>query len=278
MQAYKSNYLDVNGIKLHYIEYPNASKPKLLLLHGLTANALTFNGLIEAGLNKNWHIIAIDFRGRGQSTKRAFKYSITDHGNDIIGLLDYLEIESIAVAGHSFGGLMSTWMAYRHPTRVNRLWIIDAAPTMNPKTTQMLMPALSRIDKKFDNFDAFIEAIKKSEYMTEWDDSMLPYYRADVEDLKDGRVECKSDIADVVQISTHVSIEPWNKYFTSLKQQTTIIVGRDAYTLGEPILPMYLAERAANNMLDADVLEVHGNHQTMLFGKGAREIVKIIQN
>jgi pimeloyl-ACP methyl ester carboxylesterase len=277
MQAYKSNYLDVNGIKLHYIEYPNATKPKLLLLHGLTANALTFNGLIEAGLNKHWHVIAIDFRGRGNSTKRAFKYSITDHGNDIIGLLDFLQIDNIAVAGHSFGGLMSTWLAYRHANRVNRLWILDAAPAMNPKTPQMLMPALSRVDKKYENFDAFLTAIKNSEYMIKWDDAMLPYYKADVDELKDGRVECKSDIADIVQISTHVGMEPWSKYFSSLTQQVTLIVATDAYTLGEPILPMYLAERAASNMRDAEVIEVPGNHQTMLFGEGARRIVGLIR-
>jgi pimeloyl-ACP methyl ester carboxylesterase len=277
MQAYKSNYLDVNGIKLHYIEYPNATKPKLLLLHGLTANALTFNGLIEAGLNKNWHVIAVDFRGRGNSTKRAFKYSITDHGNDIVGLLNHLQIDKIAVAGHSFGGLMSTWLAYRHADRVNRLWILDAAPAMNPKTPQMLMPALSRVDKKYENFDAFLTAIKNSEYMIQWDDAMLPYYKADVDELKDGRVECKSDIADIVQISTHVGMEPWSKYFSSITQQVTLIVATDAYTLGEPILPMYLAERAVSNMKDAEVIEVRGNHQTMLFGEGAKKIVGLIR-
>jgi pimeloyl-ACP methyl ester carboxylesterase len=277
MQAYKSNYLDVNGIKLHYIEYPNATKPKLILLHGLTANAFAFNGLIEAGLNKNWHVIAIDFRGRGKSSKRAFKYSVSDHGNDIIGLLDHLQIENIAVAGHSFGGLMATWLAYRHPNRVNRLWIIDAAPSMNPKAPQMLMPAVSRVDKKFENFDVFLNAIKSSEYMIQWDDAMLPYYKADVEELKDGRVECISDISDIVQISTHVSMEPWNKYFSSITQQVTLIVATDAYTLGEPLLPMYLADRAVKNMKDAEIVEISGNHQTMLFGAGAKAMVKLIK-
>jgi pimeloyl-ACP methyl ester carboxylesterase len=274
MQAYKNHFLETNGINLHYIEYPRAHKPFLLLLHGLTANALAFNGLVEAGLNEHWHIFAVDFRGRGQSSKRTFQYSIRHHALDIIGLLDELKIPSIAIAGHSFGGLLSTYLAYHYPERVHQLFILDAAPVMNPKAAQMLMPAVSRIDKRYKNFDEFIEAIKSSEYMLKWDDAMLPYYKADVKVDDRGGVECISDMSDIIQISTHVSMEPWAVYFSKLKQNTVLFVAQEAYTMGEPLLTEQLAKRAFATMRNATYVQVSGNHQTMLFGDGAKEIVQ----
>jgi pimeloyl-ACP methyl ester carboxylesterase len=273
MQAYKSQFIDTNGIKLHYIEYPRADKPLLLLMHGLTANSLAFNGLIEAGLNEHWHILSVDFRGRGQSSKKTFQYSIRHHALDIIGLLDHLKIPSIALVGHSFGGLMSTYLAYHFPERVHQLFILDAAPVMNPKAAQMLMPAVGRIDKRYSSFDEYLAALKASEYMLEWDDAMLPYYKADVRVDDRGNVECISDMSDIIQISTHVSMEPWSVYFSKLKQRTTLFVAQDAYTLGEPLLTEQLATRTFATMRNASYVRITGNHQTMLFGMGAAQIV-----
>ena len=87
-QSFTNHFAKVNGIKMHYIEYKN-DKPKLLLLHGLTANAHAFEGLIQSGLSDHFHVLSIDFRGRGLSDKTPFKYSIRNHAEDIIALLDY---------------------------------------------------------------------------------------------------------------------------------------------------------------------------------------------
>jgi pimeloyl-ACP methyl ester carboxylesterase len=59
--TFNSHLIDVNGIKMHYIEYKN-DKPKILLMHGLTANAHAFEGLIRAGLTDHFHVFSIDFR------------------------------------------------------------------------------------------------------------------------------------------------------------------------------------------------------------------------
>lgn len=66
-----SAFADVNEIRLHYITYRN-DKPQLLLLHGLTANAHAFHGLVQAGLTDHFSVISIDQCGRGLSSKPAF--------------------------------------------------------------------------------------------------------------------------------------------------------------------------------------------------------------
>jgi pimeloyl-ACP methyl ester carboxylesterase len=267
--------IEANNINLHCLQYQN-SQEHLLMLHGLTANAYAFNGLIQAGLADKWNVLSIDQRGRGKSTKPAFRYSIRDHALDVISLMDKLGIASTSICGHSFGGLMATYLAYHFPKRINKVIILDAAPKMNPKAPQMLMPAISRIDKRYSNFDAYLAQIKASEYLTFWDEQMLPYYLADVATAPDGSVECVSNISDIMQISTHVAIEPWKMYYEGFQQKSLMVVGLDEYTMGEPLMPDYLAKETVKRMVDCRYIEVEGNHQTMLFGEGAKKIVEAI--
>jgi len=122
MTKYSSHVVPVNEIELHYIHY-KSDAPTLLLMHGLTANAHAFDGLINAGLQESFNILSVDLRGRGLSSKTAFRYSIQDHAEDIIQWLDALQIETISVCGHSFGGLLSTHLAFHYPERFDKLII-----------------------------------------------------------------------------------------------------------------------------------------------------------
>ncbi|MBX9448383.1 MAG: alpha/beta hydrolase [Taibaiella sp.] len=120
MQNYIDHHIQTNGIHLHFIEYPNIDKPVLILMHGLTANAHAFGGLVAAGLAENYRLIIPDLRGRGQSDKPAFRYTFRDHALDIIGLMDHLGLDAAVLGGHSFGGLLSVYMAVHFPKRVEK--------------------------------------------------------------------------------------------------------------------------------------------------------------
>ncbi len=63
---YQDHFITTNRINLHFIEYnPGKDKPALILMHGLTANAHAFDGLISRGLSKDFRVISPDLRGRG---------------------------------------------------------------------------------------------------------------------------------------------------------------------------------------------------------------------
>jgi pimeloyl-ACP methyl ester carboxylesterase len=51
-------YIDTNGIRLHYLDYPGDG-PILILMHGLTANAHAFEGLIRAGLSPQLRVLGM---------------------------------------------------------------------------------------------------------------------------------------------------------------------------------------------------------------------------
>lgn len=270
-----NHFAQVNKIDLHFIQYQN-SNPKLLLLHGLTANAHAFHGLIQAGLHEHYSVISVDQRGRGLSSKPAFAYSIREHALDVIGLLDHLEIEKIHICGHSFGGLMATYLAHHFPERIDQIIILDAAPRMNPNTPEMLAAALSRIDERYPSFEHYIETVKKAPYITFWDDAMLEYYKADVATAEDGSVEPRSNLSDIGQIAYNVSKEPWETYFQELHHHTMLINAVEDYTLSQPLLPDHLAKDAVESMKNGIYEVAGGNHQTMLFGEPSFEIVKHI--
>lgn len=275
MYNYESKIAAVNQINIHYLDFKN-EHPPLLLLHGLTANAFAFNGLIQAGLADHFRVISIDFRGRGLSSKVAFHYSIREHAADVMGLLDHLGIDKIHVCGHSFGGLMASYLAYHFPDRFERIVILDAAPQMNPKAAEMLGPALSRIDTRFASFETYLETIRQAPYLHFWDTAMEAYYRADVATAADGSVEPISNLSDIIQIATHVSKEPWDTYFTSITHEVLLVVALDEYTMEMPLLPDQKAREIVSRMHHATLHEMHGNHQTMLFGDHARELVEMI--
>lgn len=270
---YTSHFFERNDVRLHCIEYPN-NGPALLLMHGLTANSHAFSGLIQANLADHFHVYSIDFRGRGKSDKVAFHYSIREHGEDVIAFLDHFNIERIHLCGHSFGGLLATWLAYHYPERVDKVVILDAAPEMNPKSAEMLVPALGRLDHRFESFEAYLEVIRQAPYLSFWDEAMLPYYQADVETAPDGTVEPIPNLQDIIQVATHVSKENWSMYFTHIPHQVLLVVALDHYTLGMPLLPEHKARDIVSRMKNARLMEIHGNHQTMLFGKYAAELVQ----
>src|SRR5262245_18645229 len=57
---------DVNGLRLHYLEWGPATKPPMILLHGIARHAHTFDHL-AADLARDYRVLAVDMRGHGDS-------------------------------------------------------------------------------------------------------------------------------------------------------------------------------------------------------------------
>jgi pimeloyl-ACP methyl ester carboxylesterase len=266
-----------HGVNLHYIKYENPDKPVLLLLHGLTANCRAFEGLISNGLHKHFSIVSVDLRGRGLSDKPLFGYSLKMHALDIIELIRRLNLKKVNVVGHSYGGLLASFLCNFYPRTFSKLVLLDSAPEMNKKTPEMLQTALSRLDKVYTNKQEYLDSIKKAPYITFWDDDMLTYFDADIEVLENGTASPRPNLAQIMQVAFDVGISPLPKYFKALRQHAMLICATENYNLGEPILPGYLAEKAAANMKNCKLEYVEANHHTMVYGKYAKQIVGYIE-
>jgi pimeloyl-ACP methyl ester carboxylesterase len=271
-------------LNVHYIDVPN-DRPPLVLLHGLSANAHCFSGLIAAGLGESFRIVAPDLRGRGKTDKPAVGYSIPDHVRDVLDLLDLLGLERVVLAGHSFGGYVAIYIAAKHPERVEKLIIIDAAITLNPRVGELLKPSLDRLTRVSPSVDEYLTEARMAPHLNGfWDDSIEAYFRAEIEENADGSAQSATSASAIAQSMQGLVTEPWNELVASVHQPTLLLNAVGAYgPSGTPALvePEY-ARATADRFPDSRYVVVPGNHMTMVFGDGAaavnREIISFVNS
>ena len=271
-------FVRVNNIQLHYLDHQGGDPP-LVLMPGLTANASSFDGLIKAGLSPALRVLALDLRGRGLSQKPDSGYSLADHAADVLGLLDALELRQVVLGGHSFGGLLSIYMAAKNPERVSKLVIIDAAGSMHPRVRELIKPSVDRLGKVLPSWEAYLEAMKQMPfYQGWWDPTIESYYRADVEIRGDGTVKPRSRPEAIIEAVEKSLAEDWAQLLRAVRQPVLLLNAPGPYGPPgtPPVLPREQAMDTVNMLSDARYVEIPGNHMTMLFGEGAQRIVEAI--
>ena len=61
-----SRTLDVDGLRVHYLDWGNPGAPPMVCVHGYTSSAQAFNALARRFRDRH-HIVAADVRGHGES-------------------------------------------------------------------------------------------------------------------------------------------------------------------------------------------------------------------
>jgi pimeloyl-ACP methyl ester carboxylesterase len=126
MTTLESNFIQANGLRLHYLRKPAPNKPTLLLLHGLTDAGICWTPIIEE-LSGDYEIVAPDARGHGMSDTPETGYSAEDHAADAAAFIQALELNKPIVMGHSMGGMQATVLAAKHPALVRAALFEDPA-------------------------------------------------------------------------------------------------------------------------------------------------------
>jgi proline iminopeptidase len=104
--------------------------PAIVVLHGGPDFDHTYLRPELDGLADAFRLVYYDQRGRGRSAEgvEPGDVSIGSEVADLDGLRDALGYESVAVLGHSWGGLLAMEYATRHPHRVSHLILLNTAP------------------------------------------------------------------------------------------------------------------------------------------------------
>ncbi len=124
-------FITANGLKLHYLDFGGAG-PWLVCIHGLTANAHSFDALAPQ-LTSKYRVISIDVRGRGDSQwGPPAEYLPQNYVSDLAAMLDQLGATRVTLIGTSMGGIISMTYAGGYTDRVERLVINDIGPEIAP--------------------------------------------------------------------------------------------------------------------------------------------------
>lgn len=270
-------YVDTNGIKLHYLDY-GGEGPTLLLAHGLTANAHSFEG-VATTLGGSMRVIAVDLRGRGLSDKPASGYSLEDHACDMLGLLDSLGLQDVIFGGHSYGGVLAYVMAAEYPERISRCIAIDAPAEPDPAILDQIQPVLDRLEVTFPSIEAYLDHVQSMPWFEgRWNEQYEVFYRTDVQQLPDGSVQSRARPAAIRQAVLGLLAVDLGAIVASIKVPTLLIRALEPLLPGAPLMfPDEGAQLALDSLADGRMVDLKGNHYDVVLGKTATETAAAIQ-
>jgi pimeloyl-ACP methyl ester carboxylesterase len=142
----QSNFVDINGLQVHY-ELSGQGEPFYLLLHGFGASTFTWREILP-DLAEYGTVVAYDRPGFGL-TERPLEWQGTNPYSPqaqmelLFGLLDHFGIEKAILIGHSAGGTVAVQAAVRYPEQVEALILIAPAIYSGGGAPAWIRPILS---------------------------------------------------------------------------------------------------------------------------------------
>ena len=141
----------VDGLGLHLLDWGGRGTP-LLFVHGYGHNAHLWDPLVP-DLVDHYRVLALDNRGHGDSEPDPeFRYHNAAIARDVQAVVEQLELDQLALVGHSQGGHACLRVAGRHPERIRRLVLAEAGPDIPargaggpPASVRLLAPSFETI-------------------------------------------------------------------------------------------------------------------------------------
>lgn len=142
-----SRFAEIDGVRLHYQE--KGTGTPLVLIHGFTSSTYSWKDVFEP-LAKSFHVIAVDLKGFGFSSKPDGDYSRRAQAMLVTHLLDHLQLGKVWVCGNSMGGEVALNFALQNPNRVAGLILLDSAGVVVPglgtlAPDYLLIPGVGRV-------------------------------------------------------------------------------------------------------------------------------------
>jgi haloacetate dehalogenase len=138
-EGFESRSFEVNGASINArfsTRTPGeVVRPALLLLHGFPQSHVMWHRVARL-LAKDYFLVMPDLRGYGDSSKTPglpdhSNYSKRNMAHDMVAVLDALGVDQFFVCGHDRGGRVAHRLALDYASRVNKLCVIDIAPTLD---------------------------------------------------------------------------------------------------------------------------------------------------
>jgi len=132
-----NRFAQVDGLKLHYLDWGGDSqRHTILLVHGGSAHAHWWD-YVAPQLSTFGRVLALDFRGHGRSAwAKPAHYGLEVYLRELAGFIQQLKTRVILI-GHSMGGHVAQLVAEDHPDLLEALIAIDSPPNGPPFMTRL---------------------------------------------------------------------------------------------------------------------------------------------
>lgn len=133
LYPFQSRFLDLAGVKLHYLD--EGQGEPVVILHGNPSWSFMYRELVKE-LRGSVRCIVPDHVGMGFSDKpddSRYEYTLERRVADLETLLDHLGIKyGVTIIAHDWGGMIGMAYAVRHPERVRRIVLMNTAAFFPP--------------------------------------------------------------------------------------------------------------------------------------------------
>ena len=126
---YQPNYVDFDGLKMHYIDEGNQENDEIILaIHGEPTWSYLYRKFVPV-LAPKYRFIAPDLLGFGKSSKpvNMKDYTYTFHYNSIKNLIEKLQLKNITLVVQDWGGLIGLGVLGEFPELFKRVVILNTA-------------------------------------------------------------------------------------------------------------------------------------------------------
>ena len=136
-------------LRLHYVDWGNPARPPLLLVHGGRDHCRNWDWT-AAALRDDWHVIAPDLRGHGDSQwSTDGSYTMAGYIYDLAQLVHQQRLAPVTIIGHSLGGNVALRYAGIYPDSVARLVAIEG---LGPSAERLAERKATPIDARMDEW------------------------------------------------------------------------------------------------------------------------------
>jgi len=198
---YTETSVPVPGGDLAVLRWPAtepapAPAPPILLVHGITGNALAWAGVADEVAGRA-ELIAVDLRGRAGSREIEGPWGIDQNAADLVSVLDALHLDQALLAGHSLGAFVAAEAAATSPKRFTGVVAIDGGlgfplpPGADPDAIleAVVGPAVQKLSMTFADAEDYLDFHRvHPAFIGNWTPQLTAYLVRDTRELGSGRV------------------------------------------------------------------------------------------
>lgn len=152
-----------------FIQAPDSEPHRwLFLLHGIYGNGRNWNSVSRDLVRErpDWGVVAVDLRGHGDSPALEPPHTLEACVADLDRLARRLDIQPVAIAGHSFGGKVALLFGDEPEHGIRETWVLDSTPeALDPEGSAWgMLRVLKNSPGPFESRDEGVQAVQEHGY------------------------------------------------------------------------------------------------------------------
>jgi esterase len=242
--------ITLRGQRFHVVEWGDPAAPPLVILHGITGHARTWDDEARL-LAERYHVLALDQRGHGDSDPAPDgDYSDEALLGDLVAFVDAQRLGRLTLVALSLGGRVAINFAGRHPERVERLVVVDIGPEIAPAGRARVGMMMAMAPERFESIEDVVACMRAN--APRYTDVMLRHRACHaVRPLPDGGFGWKYDRAlrDAIrQGRLRAPADLWPQW-RAIRCPTLLVRGAESDVLSEETAKRMVDEQPAARLV-----------------------------